>query len=309
MSNNENSPNIAGMLIFSRVVEAGSFSEAARKLGSSKASVSRAVAALEKRLGAQLLRRTTRRMSLTDVGEVFHERCRRVIEEAEAAELSVSQLQASPKGTIRIAAPMSFGHGQLAHRLGGFLAQYPMLHVDLDLTDRRIDLIREKFDMAVRIGRPTERSYVVRKLAVVRALVCASPGYLERHGVPEHPTDLLGHNCLGYSAPPETWNFTGGVQVRTRGTLNADNGDALRRAALANHGLVYLPTFLVGDDLRAGRLVPVLVDFVDREIDLCAVYPESRHLSPKVRAMIDWMVGEFGPSPDWDEELPRGGGA
>lgn len=305
MGNSDPLLNISGMLVFSQVVEEGSFSAAAQKLGLSKASVSREVAALERRLGAQLLRRTTRRMSLTEVGEVFLGRCRRVVEEAEAAELSVSRLQAAPRGEIRIAVPMSFGHLQLAPRLGRFLALYPNVHVDLDLTDRRIDLVREKFDLSVRIGRPREQTYVLRRLCPLRALVCATPAYLEANGTPAIPSDLESHNCLGYASPPEVWNFVGGKPVRTSGSLNADNGDALRQAALADLGVVYLPTFLIGDDLRAGRLVPLLVEFSDNVTDVFAVYPESRHLSPKVRAMIDWLVEELGPEPDWERDLPR----
>ena len=226
MRNSDRLLNISGMLVFSSVVDEGSFSAAALKLGLSKASVSREVAALEQRLGAQLLRRTTRRMSLTEVGEAFLTRCRRVVEEAEAAELSVSRLQAAPRGEIRIAAPMSFGHLQLAPRMGRFLARYPNVHVDLDLTDRRIDLVREKFDLSVRISQPREQSYVMRRLSPLRALVCATPAYLDSHGTPETPSDLESHNCLGYASPPETWNFVGAKQVRTRGNLNADNGDA-----------------------------------------------------------------------------------
>jgi DNA-binding transcriptional LysR family regulator len=307
MSNNDRLSNISGMLVFSGVVEEGSFSGAAKKLGLSKASVSREISALERRLGAQLLRRTTRRMSLTEVGEVFLERCLRVVEEAEGAELSVSRLQADPRGEIRLAAPMSFGHLQLAPRIGGFVRRYPNVHVDLDLTDRNVDLVREKFDLSVRIGQPRERSHVLRKLTTVRAMVCASPGYLEQNAAPMRPVELEQHACLGYASPPETWNFVGGEQVRTSGPMNADNGDALRGAALSDVGVVYLPTFLIGDDIRAGRLVPLLVDFVDTQTDLYAVYPESRHLSPKVRALIDWLVEELGASPDWDQDLPLRG--
>jgi DNA-binding transcriptional LysR family regulator len=189
--------------------------------------------------------------------------------------------------------------------MGRFLDRYPQLHIDLDLTDRLIDLVREKFDLSVRIGRPREQSYVIRRLCPFRALVCASPGYLERHGTPQVPDDLEAHNCLGYTTPPETWNFVGGKQVRTSGNLNADNGDALRSAARQGLGIVYLPTSVIGDDIRAGRLVPLLVEDVDIETSVYAVYPESRHISPKVRALIDWLVEELGHEPDWDRKLPR----
>jgi DNA-binding transcriptional LysR family regulator len=246
-------------------------------------------------------------MSLTEVGEVFLEGCKRVAEEAALTEHSVGQLQHDPRGEIRIAAPMSFGHLQLAPRIGRFLTRYPNVHVDLDLTDRRIDLVHERFDLAVRISRPREQSYVIRRLANIHDIVCASPGYLAAHDEPAQPSDLKSHNCLGYTSSPEIWHFADGVKVPARGTLNADNGDALRRAALSDVGIVYLPTFLLGDDLRAGRLVPLLTGHMDLEhstTGLYAVYPASRHLSPKVRAMIDWLIEDLGPEPDWDRDLP-----
>ena len=307
MSNTDFLRNASGMLIFSQVVEEGSFSAAARRLGISKASVSREISALERRLGAQLLRRTTRQMSLTEVGDVFHERCKRVLEEAEAAELSVSRLQAAPRGAIRMAAPMSFGHLELAPRLPRFLARYPNVQVDMDVTDRVIDLVHEKMDLSVRIRRPREGSYVLRKLCPIRALLCASPEYLEAHGAPSEPSDLREHNCLGYHGPSEAWPFSSGESIETRGSLYADNGDALRQAALAGLGLVYLPTFVVGDDLRAGRLRALLTQRTQAKTSLYAVYPESRHISPKVRAILDWLVEELGPEPDWDAGLPVAG--
>jgi DNA-binding transcriptional LysR family regulator len=307
MSNTDFLRNASGMLIFSQVVEEGSFSAAARRLGISKASVSREISALERRLGAQLLRRTTRQMSLTEVGDVFHERCKRVLEEAEAAELSVSRLQAAPRGAIRMAVPMSFGHLQLAPRLPRFLARYPNVQVDLDVTDRVIDLVHEKMDLSVRIRRPREGSYVLRKLCPIRGLLCASPEYLEARGAPSEPSDLREHNCLGYHGPSEIWPFSSGESIETRGSLYADNGDALRRAALAGLGVVYLPTFVVGDDLRAGRLRALLTQHTHVQMSLYAVYPESRHISPKVRAMLDWLVEELGPEPDWDAGLPVAG--
>jgi DNA-binding transcriptional LysR family regulator len=307
MGNNDPLLNVSGMLVFSRVVEEGSFSAAARKLGISKASVSREISALEERLGAQLLRRTTRRMSLTEVGDVFHARCRRVVEEAEAAELSVSRLQAAPQGSIRMAVPMSFGHLQIAPRLPRFLARYPGVQVDINATDRVIDLVHERVDLSVRIRRPREGSYVMRKLCPIRVLLCGSPEYLALRGSPSEPSELCEHNCLGYHGPTEIWTFSNGEQLETSGTLYADNGDALRQAAIAGLGLVYLPTFLIADDIRAGRLVPLLTQLTRRETGLFAVYPDSRHISPKVRAMLDWLVEELGPEPDWEIGLPVAG--
>jgi DNA-binding transcriptional LysR family regulator len=295
------------MLIFSQVVEDGSFSAAARRLGLSKASVSREISALERRLGAQLLRRTTRQMSLTEVGDVFHEHCKRVLEATEAAELSVSRLQAAPRGAIRLAVPASFGHLQIAPRLPRFLARYPNVTVDMDATDRVVDLVHEKMDLSVRIRRPSEGSYVLRKLCPIRVLLCASPEYLASRGAPQQPGDLLEHDCLCYRGPKETWFFSTGESIEATGSLYANNGDALRRAALAGLGLVYLPTFVVGDHVRAGRLVALLTAHTHVQSSAYAVYPESRHISPKVRAMLDWLVEELGPEPDWDADLPVAG--
>lgn len=304
MSNDVRIQNAAAMLVFAEVVESGGMSQAARRLGVSKASVSRQVSELERRLGAQLLRRTTRRMSLTEVGALFYARCQRVAEEAEAAERSVGDMQAEPRGEIRLAAPMSFGHLQIAPRLPAFLARHPKLRVHLDLTDRKIDLVREKFDLSVRISAALpDGSYVQRKLCPIRIAVCASPAYLAAHGTPRAPEELREHNCLGYVSPPERWTFTRGRRLPTSGNLSADNGDALRRVALLGHGIVYLPTFLVGEDLREGRLRRILADHVDLVGAAYALYPSSRHPSPKVRALIDHLVESLSAEPDWDRDL------
>lgn len=292
------------MLVFAEVVQRGSFTAAADHLGRSKAAVSKEVAGLERRLGAQLLRRTTRSMSLTEIGEVFYARCQRVAEESELAELSVSELQAEPRGEIRIAAPMSFGHRILANELPGFLAQHPEVRLDVDLTDRYIDLIQEKIDLALRIGFMRDSSLVARKLAPIRATVCASPVYLEKHGTPGSIEELADHECLGYKPPPDVWNFSGNREVVTSGRLTIDNGDALLNAGLLGFGIVYLPNFLIANDVRAGRLLPLFLEDTDgREAGLWAVYPANRHLSPKVRAFIDYFADRFGPQPPWDEGL------
>ena len=307
MRNNDPIRNISGMFIFSRVVEEGSFTAAARKLGLSKASVSREIAALELHLDAQLLRRTTRRMSLTEVGDLFYERCRRVIEDAEDAERSVHQLQAEPHGSLRLAVPMSFGTLQIAPRIHRFLERHPKVKVEIEATDRVIDLVHERIDLSVRIRRPRERSYVMRRICPIRGLLCASPTYLADHTPPHRPEDVTAQACLTYRGEKELWRFGTGERIEVSGPLTFDNGDALRRAALAGLGLVYLPTYLVGDDLREGRLVPLLVDHTHPGTSLFTVYPENRHLSPKVRAMIDWLVEELGPEPEWDRDLPVAG--
>lgn len=307
MRNDDPLRSISAMLVFARVVEEGSFTAAARRLGLSKASVSREVSALETRLGAQLLRRTTRRMSLTEAGDLFYARCQRVVEEAEDAQRSVHELQAEPHGSLRLAVPMSFGNLQLAPRLHRVLERHPGLQLEIEATDRVIDLIHERIDLSIRIGRPRESSAVMRRICPIRLLLCATPDYLARHEAPTRPEHLIDHECLTYDGSTEAWRFSTGETIEVSGRLRYDNRDALRRAALDHLGLVYLPTFVVGDDVRAGRLVPLLLEQTHPGTSAFAVYPASRHLSPKVRAMIDWLVEELGPEPDWDRELPRPG--
>ena len=308
MRDNDPLRRVSAMLVFAEVVAAGSFSEAARRLGLSKASVSREVAGLERHLGAQLLRRTTRRMSLTEVGELFRARCERVAEEADAAERAVGELQAEPRGEIRLAAPMSFGHLEIAPRLPEFLTRHPQVRIHLDLTDRFVDLVREKFDLAVRVtARLSDSTLVRRQLCRLRLRACAAPAYLARRGTPRRPKDLAGHNCLSYRPSPDPWRFAGERSMAVRGDLSIDNGDALRRAALLGHGIVYLPDFLVRDDLRKGRLVALFAGGGELEGAAYALYPESRHPSPKVRALIEYLAASFAAAPGdgADEETPR----
>lgn len=304
----------AAMLVFAEVVETGSFTEAARRLGLSKASVSREVAGLERRLGAQLLRRTTRSMSLTEVGQVFYAGCRRMAEEAEQAERSVGELQAEPRGELRFAASVSFGQIQIAPRLPAFLARHPKLRIRMDLTDRMVDLVREKLDLSIRIsGRLADATLIQRRLCPIRFVVCAAPGYLRRHGLPRDPAALARHNCLGGAAIPWRMMLRNERGIRLHGDLEVDNGEALRRVALEGHGIVCLPTYLVGDDLGSGRLVQVLPGRLELEASAFAVYPQSRHASPKVRALIDHLAEALGPEPAWDAfaraKARRAGGA
>jgi DNA-binding transcriptional LysR family regulator len=291
----------AAMLVFAEVVATGSFTKAARRLGLSKASVSREVARLERRLGAQLLRRTTRSMSLTEAGEAFYAGCQRVAEEAEQALRSVGELQAEPRGEIRFCAPVSLGQFQIAPRLPAFLARYPKLTVRMELTDRLVDLVSEKFDLALRIsGRLADATLVQRRVCPIRFVVCAAPGYWRRHGIPREPAELARHNCLGIEASPWRLMLSRARGIRLQGDLHIDNGDALRRVAVLGHGVVCLPTYLVGEDLRAGRLVRVLPGELTLEASAFAIHPPSRHSSPKVRALIDYLIEELGPEPEWD---------
>ena len=297
---------LAAIEAFVRVAECGSFSKAAERLHSSKSVVSRQVGALEAELGARLLHRTTRALTLTEAGRGYFEQAARILADLAAADASVGQLQAAPRGRLRISAPMSFGFLHLAPAVPDFLERYPDVELDMIMNDRFVDLVDEGFDMAVRIGKLEDSSLVARRLAPSRRVVCAAPDYLARHGAPASPDDLKHHECLCYSnvGPSQEWRFVGPDgrpwPVEVRGRLHANNGDALRAAALRGFGLAVLPTFIVGGDLQSGALVAVLESFVPQDSAVHAVYPHSRHLSPKVRAFVDFLAERFGPSPYWD---------
>lgn len=300
---------LAALEAFAKVAETQSFSEAARRLRSSKSAVSRHVAALEADLGARLFHRTTRSLTLTEAGRDYFARTGRILADLAEANASVSQLQAAPRGHLRVNAPMSFGFLHLAPALGDFLSRYPEVELDVTLTDRFIDLIDEGVDVAVRIGTLTDSSLVARRLASIRRVLCASPDYLSRRGTPRTPDDLKSHDCLGNTNINITreWRFvhpdTGAPwPVEVKGRMRANSGDLLRVAALHGHGFVHLPTFIVGDDLRAGTLISVLEPYVAQDLTLNAVYPTARHLSPKVRAFVDFLAERFGGDrPYWDE--------
>ena len=301
--------NLTGMAVFAAVVEARSFSSAAVRLALSKSAVSKQVSRLEDRLGARLLNRTTRRLSLTEVGETFYRHCVRVLEEAEAAEQAVTHLHEEPRGRIKINAPMSFGILHLADAIPDFLARYPQVTVDIDLSDRFVDLIEEGYDLAIRIANLNDSSLIARRLAPVRRIVAGSPAYFAEHGVPERPADLKDHNCLRYTyvADGREWRFRGSdgeEAIEVSGSMRANNSDVLRGAALAGVGLMMAPTFIVGDEVRAGRLRPVLTEFELADLGIYAVYPHKRHLSPKVRAFVDFLAERYGDDPYWDEGIP-----
>ena len=297
---------LATMEAFVRVADSKSFSEAARRLRSSKSLVSRRVAALEAELGVRLFHRTTRSLTLTEEGRGYHAQVTRILAEIEEANRSVSQAQAKPRGRLRLSAPMSFGLLHLSPALPDFLARYPEVELDLSLNDRFVDVVDEGLDLAIRIGRLADSSLVARKLATLRLILCASPGYLGDHGAPKTPEDLRRHQCLCYStnAQAPEWRFVAPdgapFSVPVAGRLHANNGDALRIAALRGQGIVYLPSFIVGGDLQAGTLQSLLPDYMPADSGIYAVYPHSRHLSAKVRAFIDFLAERIGPLPHWD---------
>jgi DNA-binding transcriptional LysR family regulator len=297
------------MLAFIAVVDCHSFSAAAERLGVSKSVMSRRLSDLENRLGARLLNRTTRRLSLTEVGQAFYERCSRIVADLDEAERAVADLYAAPRGRLRINAPVSFGVMHLAPAIATFLADHPAIEIDIDLNDRTVDLVNEGYDLAIRIGRLRDSSLIARRLSPSRRVVCASPAYLQRRGMPGTPDDLARHDCLIYTNIPlaEQWQFAidGEVRpVRVSGRLHASNGDLLRAAAVAGLGIAVLPTFLVGDLLASGALccLPFAGPVPDAAVH--AIYPQSRHLSPKVRVFVDFLASRFGPEPYWDTALP-----
>lgn len=299
--------SLGGMAIFARVVEAHSFSGAAKQLGLSKSAVSKQIGQLEDRLGARLLDRTTRRIALTEVGRVFYEHAARMMAEAQAAEEAVTSLHEMPRGLLRINMPVSFGMSHIVPAVPDFLDKCPEMKIDMTFSDRYVDLLEEGFDLAVRIARLTDSSLIAKRLAPNHTIVCGSPDYLAKHGEPRRPDDLAAHDCLGYTyaADPDHWKFVVDgkpMSVRVGGRLRANNGEALRIAALNHQGLVYSPSFMVGKDIAAGRLRVVLMEYMPDDSAIYAVYPSRRYLTPKVRAFIDFLTARFGPEPYWDTE-------
>ena len=297
---------LTGMAVFARVIDAGSFTAAAAQLGMSKSAVSKAISALEDRLGARLLNRTTRRLALTEVGRAFYERCARIVAEAEEAERAVTHLQLTPRGTLRVNAPMSFGALHLGPALAVFLARYPELKVDLELSDRFVDLLEEGYDVAVRIAAALpDSSLIARRITVDDAVICASPAYWQRHSRPRVPADLERHACVtyAYNPNPREWPFVAAdgrpINVRVDGPLHTNNGEATLHVALAGLAVVRLPRFICGPELAPGRLEAVLADAMPPPNGIFAIYPHNRHLSAKVRAFVDFLIERFGPGCDW----------
>ena len=300
---------VTGMQVFVRVAALGSFSAAARALHLSQTMVTKHVAALEDRLGVKLLHRSTRRLVLTEAGRSYLAACERILAEIEEAEASASLDRIEPRGTLRLNVPLTFGLRQIVPALTAFSRLHPAVAVDLGLADRYVDLIEEGWDLAVRIGRLKDSGLVARRLAPCRTIVCAAPSYLEAHGAPRSPEDLSGHNCLGYTLPSAIgagrWAFGAGgdVVVPVEGNLRANNGDALLAAALAGQGLIYQPTFIVGDSLRDGSLLRVLSGYPTLELGVHAVLPSGRQAPAKVRAFVEFLARRFAPHPEWDRGL------
>lgn len=292
--------------VFVTVVSRGSFTRAADALDTSPANVTRYVNELEAHLGTRLLNRTSRRLSLTEGGETLYARCKAILDDVVETEGLVSASSVEPRGRLRINAPVSFGTLHLAPLWPDFMRQYPRVELDVTLIDRVVDIVDEGYDLAIRISRAGSVSHAARKLATSRNIMCASPDYLARNGYPTTPLDLMEHRCIGYAyaATGDEWqiidseNRTHAVKVNCH--MHSNNGDTARAAALAGQGVIWQPTFLIGNDLRDGKLIQILPDYRMPDIDVLALYPSRRHVSAKIRAMIDFLVDAFGGVPPWD---------
>ena len=296
------------MKTFAAVVDSGSFVRASDALDMSKPAVSRHIAELEQRLGVRLLQRTTRKLSLTEEGRLFYARSKALLADVEVAEAEVSAKSVAVKGLIKVNVPVSFGLLELAPLWPDFMTKYPEVELDITLADRVVDLVEEGYDLAVRIARLPNSSLVSRKLASARMVLCAAPGYLRRRGKPKHPSDLVGHDVLSYSllATGDQWSFDGpdgAVSVTVKPVLRTNSGDTCIAAARRNKGIVLQPSFMVGADLTSGALVELMPQFRSLEFGIYAVYPTRQHLSPKVRAMIDFLARAMA-NVSWAGEKP-----
>lgn len=283
------------MKTFAAVVDGGSFVHAADALDMSKPTVSRYIADLEQRLGVRLLQRTTRKLSLTEEGRAFYGRCKAVLADVEVAEAEITSQSVAVKGLIKVNAPMSFGILELAPLWPDFMSKHPDIELDITLADRVVDLVEEGYDLAVRIARLPNSSLVSRKLASTRMVLCASPGYLRKHGKPRHPTELTNRAVLSYSllATGDQWEFDGPegkVAVTVKPIMRTNSGDTCIAAARKNKGIVFQPSFMVSADLRSGALVELMPQYRALEFGIYAVYPTRQHVLPKVRALIDFLA-------------------
>ncbi len=291
------------MTAFVRAVETGGFSSAARDIGLTPSALSKLVTRLEDRLGARLLHRTTRRLQLTAEGEAFYARARPILTAMDEAEAEVAQAGASPRGMLRLHCGSTFGMHQLAPAIPRFQQRYPEVEMDITISDQAPGATDEGIDLAIRIGPLDESSMVARRICNLERVICASPGYLERRGTPITPDDLQRHNCLWITSQPalRRWPFDtdDGIRVvHVGGNVSANNAETVMQLAVAGVGITRLADVVVGDAIRSGKLVPILADWHHVEpVPLFAVYPSGRNLSPKVRAMVDFLVEEFGAAP------------
>lgn len=292
--------------MFMAVIETGSFVGAAAKLGTSSGQASKLVSRLETELGVRLLNRTTRSVQPTEEGRAYFERLRPLVDEFDALDSDIRNASQSPRGRLRITAPLTFGVLELAPALNVFAAQYPDIALDVSFSDRVVNVVDEGFDMAVRVGRPSDSSLIVRRLCAVRIVVVAAPAYIERNGVPDTPFDLDGHSCIvdANFREPQRWPFKDmsgeAASISVNGRVRYSNAEACLQAAEAGLGIACVPGFVAGDAIRRGRVVRILEPFETEPYDVHVLYPHSRHLAVKVRLLVDLLVERYRGTPQWE---------
>ncbi|WP_221801039.1 LysR family transcriptional regulator [Oceanobacter mangrovi] len=295
------------MAIFVHVVEAGSFTGAARNLGLPKSTVSRKITQLEERLGVRLIQRTTRSLRLTDTGNAYYGHCSRILSEIEEANIAVTQMQTTPTGTLRITAPVLFGSTVLASLIAEFMDLHPQLNIDLVLSDQMLDLVQEGIDIAFRIGQLEDSSLIGRYLGDVGVITCASPEYLRRFGTPKHPDEFANHRLITASRWLQ-WNMTdpdgSELSIQIKPKLQANDFASLYALTLSGSGIAPLPALIAAPAIHAGELVPVCSEFPFEANPIHALYPSNRHLSAKVRSFVEFVIDSIRPNPPWEVELP-----
>lgn len=292
--------------VFVRVVDSGSFTAAANQLQMSKSAVSQHILKLEEELSARLLNRTTRKIHLTEAGNIFYERSARILDDIADAENAVHSLHQNPRGTLRVVCPTVFGLRHLGPLLPVFNLEYPDLKLDISLTDRAVDMLEEGYDLQVNIGRHQDSSLIQRFISPCKYVMCATPSYLAQFGSPKKVEDLENHNCLLLS-DTNSWYFEKnkkGTSVPVAGQLKVNNADVLRHALLGGMGIAVLPTFVLGADVKTGVVLPILEEYEPEPgSGVHVIYPENRHLSLKVRLFVEFLQKHFGEQPYWDDYL------
>lgn len=294
--------------IFIRVVEAGGISRAAEQIGLAKSAVSRRLMELESSLGVRLLNRTTRTSKLTEAGRNYYESTKKIVSDISELNALTAGSNSSLEGTINLAAPLSFGLSHLATAIDVFVKQHPELTININFSDRQVDLVEEGMDLAFRIANLKDSSLIARKISPIRHILCASPDYLHKNGTPKTLSDLKHHRLLHYNlSNSSTWNLTDkqGKQyfINVSAQILANNGDFLKDMAVAGHGIIMLPTFITWKAIAIGELIPILTDYKPPQFNAYAVYPQTRYLSQRTRMLIDFLVERFGDNPYWDQNI------
>lgn len=298
---------ISAIPVFIAIIEYGSFSKAADRLGITKSAVSKRISALEAQLGVKLLHRSTRKLSLTEAGKSYYQHASQALHFAREAEYAATKLQHVPQGTLRISCPVSFGHLHIAPLIPKFLQQYPQIKLHMDMSDVHADIINEELDIALLAGSLPDSSLIARKITSLNSVLCASREYLERQGTPKEPSDLINHNCILYTyhTVVNEWGFIQETEeeiVRVTGNYQVNNSEALRKSLLQGLGIGRLPTFIAGTDIKNGDLVAVLDNYKMPHKVLYAVFPERQYMPEKVRVFVDYLIGNFDRDhPSWDQ--------